>query len=382
MPTPVLPPWEGMSTVIGLAAAAYGETAPNPLVAACVVGGGRILSAGVHRGAGLAHAEPQAIAALDSTITIDSAGDLELYVNLEPCAHHGRTPPCVDAILASPVRRVVAAMRDPDPRVAGRGIARLRAAGIQVRVGPGARQAAELNHVFIARHLRGRPFVALKVALDAEGAVAHAGGQPAAITGEAARRHTHWLRAGHDAILVGVETLRRDRPRLDRRLYVGAGRKPRRLVLDPRLRSTPDLLWPGEEPPPVIFCWDRVRSSAAGARFAGRAELVALPERAGEMDLEALPAALEDLGITSVLVEGGGITHARFLAAGLWDRLYEYRASGVRLHGLPWSAAGAWGATAGDRVAIATSRLDDDVLTVWAPAASVPTDAQLGIEPT
>lgn len=370
-----------MTTVVDLARSAYGQTAPNPLVAACVVLDGRLVAAGVHRRAGSPHAEPEALQALAQDSAVSSRPNLELYVNLEPCSHHGRTPPCVDAILASPVRRVVAAMRDPDPRVAGRGIERLRAAGLEVTVGPGAREAAELNHVFVGRQLRGRPFVALKVALDAAGAIAHADGTPAVITGDAARRHAHWLRAGHDAILVGVETLRRDRPRLDRRLYTGPGRAPRRLVIDPTLRAEPGWLWPGESPPPVIFCTHQARAAHA-ARYRGVAELMPLPERGAELDLAALPPALEQLGVTSVLVEGGGVTHGRFLAAGLWDRLYEYRAPSVRLGGLPWSAAGIWGDAARIPVPRAAAVLGADTLTVWAHPASVPTDAQLGIEST
>ena len=374
-----LPAWAGMTTVVDLARLAYGETAPNPLVAACVVRDQAIVSAGVHRRAGEAHAEPQAIAGLPPDVTADSAAGLVLYVNLEPCSHQGRTPPCVDAILASPIRRVVAAMRDPDPRVAGRGIGQLRAAGVQVTVGPGARAAAELNHLFIGRQLRRRPVVALKVALDAQGAVAHADGRPAAITGDAARVHAHWLRAGHDAILVGVETLRLDRPRLDRRLYPGPGRAPRRLVIDPQLRALPEFLWPGEEPRPVLFCTSAALA-ASGARWDRVAELVVLPEGPAGLDLAALPAALEQLGITSVLVEGGGITHTRFLAAGLWDRLYEYRAANVRLGGLAWSAAGAWADAARGLAAHAIATLGADTLTVWAHRASLPTDEQLGIE--
>lgn len=369
-----------MTTVLDLARLAYGETSPNPLVAACIVRDGRIVAAGVHRRAGSPHAEPQALLALAQDPAMASTTDLVLHVNLEPCAHHGRTPPCVEAILASPVRRVVAALRDPDPRVAGQGIAHLRAAGVEVTVGPGAREAAELNHVFIARQLRGRPFVALKVARDAGGAIAHADGRPAAITGAAARRHAHWLRAGHDAVLVGVETLRRDRPRLDRRLYIGPGREPRRLVIDPTLRAAPEWLWPGESPLPVIFC-TQPAAAAQAARYRGRAELVPLPGRGAELDLAALPAALASLGVTSVLVEGGGVTHARFLAAGLWDRLYEYTAPQVRLQGMPWSADGTWAAAARVPVPLAAAVLDADRVTVWAHPAAVPTDAQLGIAP-
>lgn len=365
-----------MRRVLELAAQAYGETSPNPLVGALVVGPRGVLGTGVHRRAGLPHAEPQAIDAALAEIqrAQDASADLTLFVNLEPCSHHGQTPPCVDAILCSPVRRVVAAMVDPNPQVAGSGIARLRASGVQVDVGCLGREAAELNHVFVARHLRRRPFVALKVALSADGCIAGAGGEPARITGDTARAHTHWLRAGLDAILVGVETLRRDRPRLDRRLYHGPGRNPRRLVLDPNLRCRPEWLWacapPGhgraraaatpwhvpEDPraaaesahPPVeralVFCADDTlaRGAAVAPELAARAAIVPLPRAGPSLDLGALVTALEVHGLSSVLVEGGGHTQRTFFEADLWDRVYVYENPALHLAGLAWQAAPLW----------------------------------------
>ena len=279
-----------MDHALALAARAYGQTSPNPMVGAVVVHRGEVIGEGFHARAGLPHAEPQALEAARRRVdpAEDSPREWALYVNLEPCVHHGRTPPCVEAILASPVGRVVIAHVDPDPRIAGRGIERLRAAGIRVDVGCREREALELNHVFVARQRRGHAFAALKVALSADGCIAAADGSPAPITGPEARAHVHRLRAGLDAILIGVETLRRDRPHLDRRLHSGAGSTPRRLVFDPELRSEPEWLWPGE-PRPVLFC-SRQALDARGARLERKADLVPLPGTASGLDL-ARPSA-------------------------------------------------------------------------------------------
>lgn len=335
-----------MRRALQLASKAYGQTAPNPLVGAVVVRDGQIVGEGTHRRAGARHAEPQALdaaAARQSARRAQAERELTLFVNLEPCSHRGLTPPCVDAIVASRVGRVVAAMVDPDHRVAGAGVARLRAAGLRVETGCLQAEAEELNHVFVARQRRGRPCVALKVALSADGCMALQDGSPARISGEAARRHAHRLRAGYDGILIGVETLRRDRPRLDRRLYDGPGKSPRRIVVDPQLRSRVEWLWEDGAPALVLCAEDVLRSSSAAARaLASRATLVGLPRRRDRLDIEALLQALQRHEVWSVLVEGGGRTHAAFLEAGFWDRLYLYRNPALRLEGLAWSAAAAW----------------------------------------
>jgi diaminohydroxyphosphoribosylaminopyrimidine deaminase/5-amino-6-(5-phosphoribosylamino)uracil reductase len=292
-------------------------------------------------------------------------------VSLEPCSHHGRTPPCVEAILRAPVGRVVTPLADPDTRVAGRGIAVLRKNGVQVDVGCRAGEAAELNHVFIARQRRGRAFVALKVALSRDDCVATRDGTPTQITGPEAQRHAHRLRAGLDGILVGVETLRRDRPRLDRRFYEGPGLSPRRLVIDPDLRAEPEWLWPGEATP-VVFC-SRAALEQRGLRYAQVAELCPLPSGRSGLDLHALLGALPELGLWSLLVEGGGRTHREFLAAGLWDRLYLYRNPHVELAGLKWVASEAWAVQAGRLEPLRREALGADALAVYAhPDSLVP----------
>jgi diaminohydroxyphosphoribosylaminopyrimidine deaminase / 5-amino-6-(5-phosphoribosylamino)uracil reductase len=355
-----------MDRALDLAARGYGQTSPNPLVGAVVVRAGRVVGEGVHLRAGQAHAEPQALAAALDAGSADAADDLALYVNLEPCCHQGLTPPCVDAILAARVTRVVASMLDPDPRVSGRGVERLRRSGVRVDLGCRRQEAEELNHVFIARQRRRRPFVALKVALSADDCIAAADGSRVRITGEAAQRHAHRVRAGHDAILVGVQTLAVDRPRLDRRLYDGPGGTPRRLVLDPRLRARPEWLW--ADRPSVLFCSRRrLEASPVQARDLGaRAELVGLPERDDGLDLEALVGSLEGLGIWSVLVEGGGRTQRGFLAAGLWDRMLFYRNPELRLRGLRWEAGPAWEREREHGVVRERTALDGDRLEVVA----------------
>ncbi len=355
-----------MRRALQLAEQAYGQTAPNPLVGAVVVRDGRVVGEGVHRRAGASHAEPLALEAADArcvTPPPQAERDLTLYVNLEPCCHQGRTPPCVEAIVGSRIRRVVAAMPDPDPRVAGAGLARMRDAGLVVECGCLRAQAEELNHAFVARQRQRRVCVVLKVALSADDCIAAGDGRPVRITGEAARRHTHRLRAGYDGILIGVETLLRDRPRLDRRAYDGPGRSPRRIVVDPELRGDVDALW-DEAPQALVMCGADIveRDPERTRAHAARAEIVPVPRASGRLDLQALLRELERREVWSVLVEGGGRTHAAFLEAGLWDRVYEYRNPGLRLDGLPWAASDAWRAARAHAVAQPLERLTDDTL--------------------
>ena len=354
-----------MDRALALAARAYGCTSPNPMVGAVVVVGEAVAGEGFHARAGEPHAEPLAIERAGRMLAPNPPPDVTLYVNLEPCAHHGRTPPCTAAILAAGIPRVVVAILDPDARVAGNGIEILRAHGVEVEVGCRAGAARELNHLFLRRQGRGRPFVALKVARASDGSVAAADGSPVAITGEMARAHVHRLRAGHDAILIGVETLRRDRPRLDIRLYSGPGRAPRRVVIDPRLRADPAWLWPGEAVRPVVLTSAAARA-ARGRDFDAVADLVPLPQRPdGTLDVAAIPAALAQLDLWSVLVEGGGRTHRSFLEAGLWDRMYVYSRPGPGIAGLAWEAEASW--KAATTVALYTETLGVDRLEIFEP---------------
>jgi diaminohydroxyphosphoribosylaminopyrimidine deaminase/5-amino-6-(5-phosphoribosylamino)uracil reductase len=338
-----------LSLALECASKAWGQTSPNPMVGAVLARGDVVLAQAWHRRAGEAHAEPQVLQKLlDGSLSDDKSGssddDLTLYVNLEPCNHVGRTPPCTEAILASGIRRVVVSLPDPDRRVAGQGIARLRQAGLQVEVGVLADQARELNHVFWGRQLRQRPFIALKVALSGDGCIATAAGQPAAISSKRALQHSHQVRAGLDGILVGIETMQRDRPRLDSRLVGEQAANPRRLLIDPGLRLQRDWLQPGADKPIVLCSSTALLALGATARrdWENLVEFQVLPGKRQHLQLEHLPDVLQAHGLWSVLVEGGGETHRRFLEAGLWDRMYLYRHESLPLRGTAWSAADAW----------------------------------------
>ncbi len=292
-----------MARALRLAARAAGRTAPNPMVGAVLVGpGGQVVGEGYHRAAGLPHAEALALAQAGPR-----ARGATLYVTLEPCSHHGRTPPCADALIAAGVRRVVAAMEDPDPRVAGAGLARLRAAGVDVAVGDHEAAARQLNRWYIASRTLGRPRVLYKWAAGADGGVAVRPPRAIPLSSEASRRLVHRWRDRLDAVLVGAGTVLADDPRLTVRAV--RGRDPLRVVADRRARIPADarvlpaLVCVGPEAPP-----ERVRR----LREAG-AEVAVAPTPA------AVLAELHARGCLGVLLEGGPTLAAAFLADGLID---------------------------------------------------------------
>jgi len=283
------------------------------MVGAVVVQGGEVVGEGWHRVYGEAHAE---------TVALGQAGErargATLYVNLEPCAHHGHTPPCCDAVVSAGVARVVACHRDPDPRTAGAGFARLRAAGIEVEVGELAPEAVELNLHFLAPIVFGRPAVTLKWAMSLDGRIATASGESQWISSPAGRRWALAAREYHEAILVGSGTALADDPRLNRRLGKAVG-PILRVVLDRRLRLSPGARMLGL-PGPVLVYTAAGTGGAAGARAAleaAGAEVVPL----ARVDPEAVLADLHRRGVRSVLVEGGGEVIAAFVEAGLFDRV-------------------------------------------------------------
>jgi len=257
---------------------------------------------------------------------VDQAGErargATVFVNLEPCAHHGRTPPCADLLIRSGVDRVLAALQDPNPLVNGRGFERLRQAGIAVQVGLLAEEARRLNESFLHWHMQGRPLVTLKAALSLDGLLSAAGGRSRWITGEVARRFAHRLRLRHDAVLVGAETVRRDDPRLTVRLPRVQALRLRAVLsgtveLDPAAKLFQRNA--AAEPLTRIYTAQPVGEKRRSL-WAGRAELVGVPAARNGLDLGAVLADLGRLGAQSVLVEGGGRTHAAFLEAGLADR--------------------------------------------------------------
>ena len=293
-----------------LAARGRYRTAPNPRVGAVLVRDGAVVGEGWHRRVGGPHAEGEALAAAG-----ERARGATLYTNLEPCCHHGRTPPCTDALLAAGVARVVASHHDPDPRVASRGFARLREAGVEVEVGALAREAAALNLPFLTAKTLGRPAVTLKWAMSLDGKIATAAGESRWISSEAGRKWALELREEHDAILVGSGTALADAPLLTRRLGLAAG-PILRVVLDRRLRLPAAAKMLGEEGEVLVFT--ESQDEARQAELAARGVRV---ERLARVEPTAVLAALHARGVQSVLVEGGAEAHAAFVASGLWDRV-------------------------------------------------------------
>jgi diaminohydroxyphosphoribosylaminopyrimidine deaminase/5-amino-6-(5-phosphoribosylamino)uracil reductase len=274
------------------------------------VRGGEVVGSGWHRQFGGPHAETEALAEAG-----ERAGGATLYVTLEPCAHHGHTPPCADAVVAAGVARVVACHGDPDPRVGGRGFARLREAGIEVEVGILAEEAVRLNLAFLVTATLGRPAVTLKWAMSLDGKIATVTGDSQWISSPQARRWSLALREEHDAILVGSGTVLADDPRLDRRLKL-APVPNFRVILDRRLRTPPEatlLTVPG----PVLIYTESEDADRAEALEARGAEVVQL----AAVDPKAVLNDLDDRGVSSVLVEGGGEVLASFVAAGLYDQV-------------------------------------------------------------
>jgi diaminohydroxyphosphoribosylaminopyrimidine deaminase/5-amino-6-(5-phosphoribosylamino)uracil reductase len=315
-----------MARALELARRGLWTADPNPRVGCVLVQDDRVVGEGWHERAGGPHAEIVALAAAGK-----SARGATAYVTLEPCCHHGRTPPCTDALIAAGVARVVYALRDPNPRVDGGGVARLEAAGIAVEGGILEPEARELNQGFVSRMTRGRPWVTVKLAASLDGGTALPGGASRWITGEAAREDVQRLRARSSAVLTGSGTVIADDPRLDVRLE-GAERQPLRVVLDSRLRTPPGariLAPPGRA---LILCTEVNESRAAQLRAAG-AEVEAVRGAAGNVDLEAALDFLAARQVNELLVEcGAGLAGALF-AAGLVDELMLYLAPTILGHG-------------------------------------------------
>jgi diaminohydroxyphosphoribosylaminopyrimidine deaminase/5-amino-6-(5-phosphoribosylamino)uracil reductase len=316
-----------MRRALALAVRGRGRTSPNPVVGAVVVRDRRVVGEGWHRALGEPHAETVALAQAGAR-----ARGATMYVTLEPCAHTGRTPPCVDALLAAGIRRCVVAVRDPHHIVDGRGLRRLRAAGVRVEVGTCAAEARECLGGYWLVHTRGRPRVTLKLATSLDGRVAPAGGFAARgpgrwLTGAVARERVHRMRAHADAIVVGAGTARTDDPRLTAR-GVGAVRQPLRVVCDARLALPVGLrlfrapLARGT----VVACGPRAPRTAE-ARLAARGVTVwRLPAPGGRVSPAALLRRLAREGRHEVMLEGGATLASSWLAAGVVDRLCLFTA--------------------------------------------------------
>ena len=313
-----------MQQALALARQAVGLTEPNPRVGCVIVSadGARVLGQGHTQPAGQAHAEIMALR--DAAARGQSVRGATVVVTLEPCAHHGRTGPCCDALVAAGVGRVVAALADPNPQVAGQGFARLRAAGIAVEVGPGASEARALNIGFFSRMVRGTPWVRMKIAASLDGRTALENGRSQWITGEAARTDGHAWRARAGAVLTGIGTVLEDNPRLDVRL-VATPSQPALVVVDSRLETPLDAaLWlPGRTV--LLYCAQPEADRMAALQARG-ATVIPLPGPGGKVNLAAMVRDLGERGINELHVEAGFKLNGSLVRAGLVDEFLVYLA--------------------------------------------------------
>ncbi len=334
-----------MQLALALGRRGQGRTWPNPAVGAVVVKDGVIVGRGWTQPGGRPHAEPVALAQAG-----EAARGATLYVTLEPCSHVGKSPPCADAIIAAGIKRVVSAIEDPNPEVAGQGHARLRAAGVAVEIGLGAQEAAH-DHAGHFRRIRDkRPHVILKLAVSADDKIGAAGRKPIAISGEAAKARVHLLRAQCDAILVGIGTVQADDPLLTCRLPGMEARSPVRVVLDRALRisGTSRLVHSARATPLWVMTSNLSEAPAAMKLGAAGAQVIRVPTTSAPtpgLDLTGVLQALAEKGITRLLIEGGARVASSFIAAGLVDEVWLLRgpdpigAEGVAaLDALPLSA--------------------------------------------
>lgn len=357
-----------MQLALTLGKRGQGRTWPNPAVGAVIVKDGVIIGRGWTQPGGRPHAEPVALAQAG-----DAARGATLYVTLEPCSHVGKSPPCADAIIAAGVARVVAAIEDPNPDVAGQGHARLRTAGIRVDVGLCAEQAAR-DHAGHFRRIRDkRPHVVLKLAVSPDDRIAAAGRKPVAVTGEMVRSRVHLLRAQCDAVLVGMGTVIADDPELTCRLPGMMKRSPVRVVLDRALRMSGNsrLVHSARTTPLWVMTSNLSEAPAAMALGAAGAQVLRVPTTTSPppgLDLLAALQCLAEKGITRLLVEGGSKVASSFVAAGLVDEVWLFRGAkpigddGIAaLDALPLSAI----TGSRDFVQRASETIENDILTIY-----------------
>jgi len=331
-----------MALALTLGRRGLGRTWPNPAVGAVIVKDGVIVGRGWTQPGGRPHAEIEAIRRAGT-----AARGATLYVTLEPCSHHGKSPPCADAVIAAGLSRVVSALEDPNPEVAGMGHARLRAAGISVDVGIGAQEARRDHAGHIRRMREGRPQVMLKLAVSADGKAGAAGRRPLAITGEAVRERVHLLRAQSDAVMVGIGTVLADDPLLTCRLPGMAACSPLRVVLDSALRLplASRLAHGARETPVWVVAGPAASPEAAEALRARGVEILGAKASGGRLDLADVLTLLAARGITRLMVEGGPTLAAAFVAADLVDEANLFQSSKLvgaagidALEGLPLAA--------------------------------------------
>lgn len=320
-----------MRAALGLARRAAGRASPNPMVGAVVVRQDRIVGRGYHARAGGDHAEVRALRQAG-----EAARGATLYVNLEPCSHFGRTPPCVRAVVEAGVERVAAGMIDPNPLVAGRGVQALRRAGVRVDVPVREEECRRLNEAFVKHVTVGLPFVTLKLAASLDGRIATAAGDSKWVTGPAARKFVHRLRNQYDAVLVGSGTVLADDPQLTCRLP--GGRDPWRVVLDGRLRTPVTArVVAGPQPDKTVLVTGRGVPAARRKRLEDRGVQVwSFPMRQGRVAFRRVLRRLARAGVLSVMVEGGAVTAGRAVSEKVVDKaLCFYAPKFIGAEGLP-----------------------------------------------
>ncbi|MCR4435585.1 MAG: bifunctional diaminohydroxyphosphoribosylaminopyrimidine deaminase/5-amino-6-(5-phosphoribosylamino)uracil reductase RibD [Clostridiales bacterium] len=352
-----------MNRALELAKGGWGKTNPNPLVGAVIVKNGRIIAEGFHKALGCAHAEVCALNSAEQKVEGST-----LYVNLEPCSHYGRTPPCAKAIIEAGIKEVVVAMPDPNPKVSGRGIQMLRDAGINVTIGILEKEAKKLNEIFIKFITKNKPFVIMKAAMTLDGKIATTGGDSKWITGESSRHYVHVLRDRAAAIMVGINTVLKDNPSLTTRLPSKECKDPVRIIVDSKgripldsavinLHSNAGVILATT---PAICRDKEKRLAEKGVR------IIKAGGSNGTVDLTLLMDELYKLEIDSVLLEGGGALNASALNAGIVDKVLFFIAPKI-IGGetAPTPVEGAGRQTMEDAVRlrdIAVTRFDEDVL--------------------
>ena len=309
-----------MARALRLAHRGLYTTDPNPRVGCVLVQGSQVVGEGWHQRAGEAHAEIHALRAAG-----ERARGATAFITLEPCSHHGRTPPCSEALIEAQINRALVAMPDPNPKVGGSGVAALRQAGIDVEIGLLQRQAEALNPGFISRMRRGRPFVRAKLAASLDGGTAMRSGESKWITGEAARLDVQRWRARSSAIMTGIGTVLKDDPRLSVRT-IAAGRQPLRVVVDSRLRMPPHSALTADDGRGVLVATCASDDRHAKPFRAAGVEVLCLPGEQGRVDLPALMRQLAVRGINEVLLESGATLCGAMLHENLVDELVVYLA--------------------------------------------------------
>jgi len=310
-----------MWMALDLARQGRGRTNPNPMVGAVIVQGTEVVGSGYHHNVGAPHAE---------IIALEKAGDkakgATLYVNLEPCNHHGRTGPCTEKIIKAGIGRVVIAMQDPNPLVSGRGVARLSEAGIKVKAGVLEPKARKLNETFVKYITTNLPFVSVKVAMSLDGKIATTSGESHWITGEKARQFVHRLRDHTDVIMVGIETVLKDNPRLTTRVEGGGGKDPVRVIVDSSARLPLDakVIESSTSARVILAVTEKAAEDKCRALQSRGVEILVLPSDQERVNLKALMKELASRELSAVLVEGGGTLNFSLLEQNLIDKLFIF----------------------------------------------------------